>query len=277
MSNGVVLTKENAEATFGGLVVKRPGQQIVQGVCMSIYGQGGAGKTDTVSKVVELGKTLHIDVESGTDVLAHLGDNLDYDIVEPDTYAQFQKITDALVKDHTAPDGKPYVNLIVDNLSELVDRCETHMGITGNGSHDLQNYKLVKLEILKRVRLLRDLSRKYGLNVFFLCWDADEKDERGVLKKDLALTPALRKEFPGMINIIAHVRVISDPSKRTLDLAPSPKSVAKFRRAANSSAQAVPFVITYSQEQSVLVDVIKSIKEGAEWPSDKYKAAKGES
>lgn len=264
-----VLTKDNAEeaaqrwAKFG---IKKASERTTQGACIGLYGQGGAGKTLLAAEVYKLGKSLYLDAEAGTDVIAHLKDEPNLDIIDIDSFRKYQNIIDELKKDHF-----PYENIVVDNLSEIMDFGEIHFGIQGNGSHDLQNYKLLTREMIRRVKDLRELSRKYGINVIFLCWDADEKDDRNVLKKDLALTPALRKEYPGIINILGHVRVLRDPNLRTLDFAPSPKTVAKFRRSPTSLAMEVPFEITYDVDNLPLADVIETIKGRKKWPKDKYK------
>lgn len=264
-----VLTKDNAKDRWAKYDIKKPSQRGVQGVCAGLYGQGGAGKTLLAADIYRLGKTLYLDVEAGTDVIEHLKDTDDLDIVDIKAFKTYQNIVDDLKKDHN-----PYVNIVVDNLSELLDLCEIHFGITGNGSHDLQNYKLCTREMLRRVKDLRELSRQYGLNVIFLCWDADEKDDRNVLKKDLALTPGLRKEYPGIINIIGHVRVLRDPNLRVLDFAPNPKTVSKLRRSPTSSAKEVPFEITYDVDNLPLVDVIETIKGRKNWPKEKYEKLK---
>jgi hypothetical protein len=88
----------------------------------------------------------------------------------------------------------------------------------------------------------------------------------------LALTPAMRKEIPGIITIIGHVEVLqNDPDHRVLDFAPSPRSVSKFKRVKGSSAMNIPYRIYYGYDNMPLVDVLKSVKgELKDWPNTKY-------
>jgi phage nucleotide-binding protein len=260
-----VLTEENAGPKIAGLDIRKAGDRTFLGIFMALYGQGGSGKTTLAAEVYKVGRTLLLDAESGTDSISHLQNEPNLDIVDIVNYKQFDTLINALKQD-----SRDYVNIVVDNLVEIIDFCEDYHGIKGNDSHDLQNYKLVKRDIIHHVKTLRDIARTRGINVIMCAWDADEKDNRGVVKKDLAFTPALRKEFPGICTIIGHIDVLSDPDKRRLDFAPSPKSVSKFKRSRDSAAIKIPYKVVYDIDHLPLADIINTAKGVSEWPSKKY-------
>ena len=233
---------------------------------MTLYGQGGAGKTTLAADLAKLGATLHVDAEGGVEAISHRDD---LDFVELLSWKQFEILSKELQQ------GKHgYKNIIIDNLSELVTMCITQ--IAGpTDSPEIQEYGEMTRKINHHVRLYRDMARIQGINVIFIAWDADEKDDRGVLKKDLALTPSLRKTVPGVINVIGHVAVLDDPTKRMLNFAPGPRTVSKFRRAGNAQANEVPFQIVYDKDNLPLADVIKTVKGEQKWPATKYPAVQG--
>lgn len=259
-----ILTPENATKMLAGLPIRKA-TRIDRGIFMTLYGQGGSGKTTLSAELYKVGKTLLIDAEGGSDVLSDLEHESNLDIIDVKSYREFSSICDSLTRDLQG-----YENIIVDNLCEIIDLCEIHLGIIGNDSHDLSKYKLMTREIMRRIRAFRELTRTRGINVIICCWDADEKDDRGVLKKDLAFTPALRKEYPGICTIIGHIKVLNNPEIRLLDFAPSPKSVSKFKRSRNAAAQAIPFEIYYSLKNLPLADIVSTIKAEGDWPEKKY-------
>lgn len=274
MANSL-LTPETAER-FAGLELKSAGDYRVgpdAGSFIVLYGQGGAGKTTLAANACEIEpwkkgdppNTFVLDAEGGADAISHLGDRVK--VAEMYEYNQFK-----LVCDLVAQGKAPWKNLAFDNMSEVVNRCLA--SIAGNtDAPEIQEWGKMTREILYRTRQLRDAARKYGYNIFMLAWDADEKDDRGVLKKDLAFTPALRKEFPGIVTIVGHVRVLDNPNQRMLDFAPGPRTVSKFRRSADSAATKIPFQITYGLDKLPMADVLKTMKGGQDWPESKYAVA----
>lgn len=268
----MVLTKDNAEARFAGFPIKKAGDMRQRGIFMTLYGQGGVGKTTLAAELYRLGKTIYADAEAGTDSVAHLGDEPNLDIVDITSWRDFEKFVNALPD---AVDTLGYINIVVDNLCELLDRCEEHHGIVGNDAHDLQRYKLVTRDMMRKIRFLRELARTRGINVILIAWDMDTQDA-GVVKKDIAFTPALRKEYPGICTIIAHVAPTNSPDVRQIDFATSRKTIAKFKRPADSTAQSVPWKINYTVDKLPLIDIINTIKGVTEWPSKKYGKASEE-
>lgn len=261
------LNKENAEATLirkiGGIeIIKATDiKDVAQGRFFVIYGQGGAGKTTLAGGAAEIGPTLEIDCEGGGDVLQ--GEN-NVDIVPCYSWRDFEKVTKELLDgDHG------YKNVIVDNVSELVNL--DLLRISGKDQPEIQEWGEMTRDILHKTREYRDaIARKQGVNVFFLAWDADEKDDKNVVKKDISFTPALRKEFPGVVTIIGHLGVTRNPALRVLSFAPGPKTIAKFRRAKDTNAQKIPFDIYYGVDNLPMADILRTMNGEQKWPSAKY-------
>lgn len=260
-----VLTEQTAEGVLAGFKLRKPSDiewAKTAGACMVLYGQGGAGKTLLAAMVRELGRTLHIDAEGGTDVLDGIIDE-NYDIIDIYSYREFKKLVGALKRN-----PQDYRNIIVDNLCELADLDINEIAGEGNAPQ-IQHWGEMTRDILHEVRDLRNLARRYGINVIFIAWDSDEKDG-SIIKKNLALNPALQAKVPGIINIVGHVRVLTNPHRRMLDFAATPKSVSKFRRANNASAMEVPLQITYGVDNLPLADVLNTIQGRSKWDSKKY-------
>jgi len=262
---------EQEAMKIGGVTLRTNKTNGLRGLFMGLYAQGGGGKTLLAGSVAELGATCYIDAEGGSEVLDYRDEIIHY--ADAYSYQTFINIVNGLVQLYKKGE-EPFKNIIVDNMSELLDMAEDHYGIQGDDKYDLQKYNLVKKDFLKRIRALRDIARQHDVNIILLLWDADEKDERGVLKKDLALTPKLREKFPGIVNIIGHISSVQGkPNMRQLSFEPSPKSVSKFRRSPTSSAMAVPYVIRYSYDKLPLPDIIRAIKGEKEWPKGRYETA----
>lgn len=261
------LTEANAEETLarklGGIPLVRATdlQDVAEGRFIVLYGQGGAGKTTLAGDACEIGETLEIDCEGGGDVLRG---NKNTDIVPCYTWRDFEKVTEKLKQGEHG-----YKNIIVDNVSELVNLDLQR--IAGKDGPEIQEWGEMTRDILYKTREYRDsIARKQGVNVFFLAWDADEKDDKGVVKKDISFTPALRKEFPGVVTIIGHVGVLKDPNQRVLSFAPGPKTISKFRRARNVNATKIPFDIYYGLDNLPMADILRTMNGEQEWNSKRY-------
>ncbi len=264
-----VLTADNVGeviAKLGGLSVKRLDGTVgasEEGMFTILYGQAGAGKTTLAAGAIEspdFGMPyLHVDAEGGIDAII---DRAGVEYVSVYTWQQFENITKELI----AKEGAGYKTICVDNLAEIYNM--SLVKIAGKtDAPEIQEWGEAFREVRHKIREYRDLARKYGINVIFCCWDADEKDDRGVMKKDLALSPSLRKQVPGLTTIIGHIAVLDDPNMRLLSFASGPKTVAKFRRSQTAAAQKIPLQIRYNVKQLPMAAIINTLKGGAAWPS----------
>lgn len=262
-----ILTVENAPK-IAGLTIRKSSEffGLDIGSHFTFYGQGGSGKTTLAASAAEIGPTILLDAEGGVESISH---RKDVDVVEIFNYRDFQRITEEF---KSSSNG--YKNVIIDNLCEIVDKCIYSLAGPSpiNDIPEFKEWNQTTREIKYRVREWRDIARKHGINVFINAWDEDSKDERGILKKDLAFSPSLKRDYPGIVTIIGHIRVLNDPNKRLLDFAPSPKTVAKFRRNAKSSANKIPFQIEYGLENLPLPDILRTLRGEIEWPTKKYEA-----
>lgn len=233
-----------------------------------MFGQGGAGKTTLAANAQdsEHGRNVIIfDAEGGAEAIANRGD---IEVVEIFSYNDFKKAFKWLVDNPKQTDFK---TIVFDNLIELAKMCLE--GITGNAADqvEIQEWGAMSREIIDKVRDSRDiLVRQQGRNVIYCAWDDDIQDPKTkVIKKTLALNPALRKEYPGVVTWIGHVNVTSKPDRRMLDMAPGPRTIAKWRRAPGDVAHKIPYKIEYGLDHMPLADILNTIKGGEAWP-DKY-------
>src|SRR5688572_9155084 len=96
-----VLTEETAkQRTLGGVPIRTNKTNGLRGLFMGLYAQGGAGKTLLAGSAAELGKTLYVDAEGGSEVLDYREEEIDY--VDAYGYKQFQNVVIGLVKAYDA-------------------------------------------------------------------------------------------------------------------------------------------------------------------------------
>lgn len=112
------------------------------------------------------------------------------------------------------------------------------------------------------------MASKFGMNVVFIFWDTEERDELRRVKRMFELSPKLQSLMPGALSNIGWVGPIDDktPRMRLLDFMESTKSVSKYRRSADSLAQKIPYQIFYKVDQYPLADIVNLLKGGIEWP-----------
>jgi len=257
------ITKETAKIVIPGLEVFDTNDWTQLGTNWTLYGQGGAGKTTLPASLEdsEFGPVLYGASESGISVLQGLGVQ----------YVNINNWDDSakLLKAFKGPNPPPVKSVALDNLSEMADKCKWFVSPSGQPTQPEWN-KITNL-MLNMIRDWRDLTKVMDLNVFFLAWDADERDELNFVKKDINFTPALRKAFPGIVDTVGHIDVLDRrPDMRKITFAPSPKTIAKFRRAATSNARKIPYEIYYGLDNMPLVDIMRTLKSDKEWPAAKY-------
>lgn len=269
-----MLTPNNAAETLrklGGIELRKANEPSltgeVGGTAIVLYGQGGAGKTLLASGAADSpygSPCLHIDAEGGSDVIEHK-DNVD--VAEVFNWTQYNNLTDDIIRQK----GAGYKCIINDNLVELCNMCLEK--ITGTrDAPEIQEWGEMFREIRHKIRQYRDLARKFGIVIIFCCWDAIEKTVGNQQRYDLALTPALRKQVPGLITIVGHITVLEDPYKRLLDFASTPNTVSKLRAAPSTKAAAakIPLRIVYPVDKLPMVDILGVLKGGKDWPTGKY-------
>lgn len=257
------ITQENASIVIPGLDIKYSSDYVNLGTNWTFYGQGGAGKTTLPASLngTEFGPVFFLASESGISVVQD----------KKIPYADMAKWSDMekLLNAFKGPNPPAIKSVVLDNLSEMLSIC-IHM-VAPSGQPTQPEWNKITNYMCDMVRDFRDLTKRMDLNVFFLAWDADERDELQAVKKDINFTPALRKAFPGIVDTVGHIAVLDRrPDMRKISFAPSPKTIAKFRRAPTANARKIPFEIYYTLDNMPLVDILRTMKTDQPWPTERY-------
>lgn len=254
---------------FAGLPVKSANKQSEWGMCIAVYGAAGVGKTTFAADIADSplgGPAVILDAEGGARSVAHK-DNVD--IIDITSWQQVQAFTQEFLR----TPNPPWRSVIWDNMSELSSKCLT--SVMQQDQPQIQDYGKATTSMLAFTRVWRDAARSKGTNVVFIAWDFPEKDEgTGNVKYGIGFTPSLARQFPGIVDIIGYLSVANNPPlyTRVLNFAPSPRTVAKFRRSQTEVAQQIPYEIFYGMNEHPIVDLLATLKGGTPWPSDRYKA-----
>ena len=239
---------------------------------MAVYGPAGSGKTTLAASAEDSEQwgrpVLLVDAEGGASAVA---DRKTVQVMDVTDWKTIESFTQTAIR---MGDQFPYKTVVFDNLSEIVNMLVQH--VTGDNETPSQpEWGKVTLAFLKFIRDWRELSRRGTVNVIYIAWEEEVRDEVGRAKYNLAFTPRIRRDFPGIIDIIAYLSVnekSKDKYERTLDFAPSPRTVSKFRRAPTDAALSIPYQITYDLDHLPMGDLLAVLRGGEQWPSNKYAA-----
>jgi GTPase SAR1 family protein len=146
------------------------------GVKIVVYGPAGVGKTTLAATCTphDSTKTLLISAESGTRPLR----NLEIPEAPVTTWQDFGALHADLASG-LANGGLPYDWIVVDSLSEIVERClestmEAHKGKSDNWAI----YRELATESIDLMKKFRDLK---GVNVLFTCEQERDKTDTGLM------------------------------------------------------------------------------------------------
>ena len=186
-----------------------------------IYGAPGMGKTTLLGN--QGGKTLIIDVDKGTSVLAGI-ENVDVVRISEN----FGEIP-AIIKELQ---GKcEYDTVCLDSLSELERGLLTYLGRVGNnkGTPSLQDYLRVDCYIMDWGRQLRALPS----NVIFTAWEKYTEITAPTGEKYTRTSPMLRdknvENICGLCDIVGQIVSSPKDGERYIRLEGSNNAVAKDR------------------------------------------------
>lgn len=249
------------------------------GVCAAIYGPPGVGKTTFVSDAADSSygaPLLFLDVEGGSRTISHRAD-IDVAPITNEGDMGFKHLKDYITDLGDFKLDKKYQTVVLDNISETIALCVRHILRTVSRNipmidrPDQYDWGKVNIEMLLLVRDLRDFARVSGTNVFFIAWEAPEKDEStGRIKRDIAVNPSFARQFPGIIDMVGHMTVFNDKGIREVSFAPSDKTASKFRRSGDEVANQIPDIIRYRKDQKPIVDILATLKGRQPWPVAKY-------
>lgn len=249
----------------------------------AVYGAPGSGKTTFLSDAADSEHGIPMlvaDAEGGARAFAHRDDIDVASFVDPDAdgsgWSDFDDFVNDLIMGRKGLDK--YKTIVVDNVSELLSLCirwvvkniSRGQGVTANDRPDQRDWNLVTQRMLIMIRKLRDYGRASGTNIFFIAWEAPEKDEQtGITKADVAFNPALARQFPGILDFVGYLTVVNATTRR-LSFEASRTTAAKFRKSRMDAAQKIPGRFEYKIDDKPLVDILAVMKGGASWPSEKY-------
>jgi phage nucleotide-binding protein len=267
MTSDASTTSTEKTRTLAGLRLRRVTDLIDRGLCFIIYGQAGAGKTPTAAEAVFspfASPMLDIDIENGTMSIRHLGSRDDFDVVRPIRYQKVEEIIDKLKQEK----GAGYKAVMLDNASEL--HLMIQRSVAGQTDQPTQpEWGEINRIFLNIIEKMRDLAASTEMVVFILCWDVDDKQENGKVKKQLMFTPQVQNLLPGKVDVIGHISVNTDQS-RLLSFKQGPLTVAKFRRSLESNEAKIPLDIQFERKHHPFVDILNVLKGGGNWPANDY-------
>ena len=265
-----------APAPRSSFTIRKATELGAWGVCLAIYGPPGAGKTTFCADSAdsEFGApVLMIDAEGGARTVSHRSDVHVATITNEDGrgFQRVKDIYDALVRGDLK-----YGTILIDNMSELVAMCITHVVRTvQRGSNisdrpDIKDWSTITSELLVFTRKFRDYARNSGTNVLFIAWDKPrENPATHRVKQDLAFNPAFAESFPGIVDVVGYLTVEAR-GVRHLSFEASRTTAAKFRRSDNEVANNIPVEIRYRKVDKPLCDMLATLKGGRPWPARKY-------
>ena len=182
-------------------------------VVMTIYGQGGTGKTTLATTSP---KPILIDSEQGSKALGARG--IDVPVVHVKSWSDVQEAW-TLVRD-----SKEYETVVIDPIGEFLDLLLEQ--VKSGGDMSLKKWGEAKDRMRKFIKAIKES----GKHVVFVAHEKEEKDDEQVLRRPL-LQANLWQELANMCDVVGHLRVDAQ-GKRTLRVQPEPKVYAKDRYAA---------------------------------------------
>ena len=186
-----------------------------------IYGAPGMGKTTLLGE--QKGRTLIIDIDKGTSVLAG-NDNVDIVRIS-ENIGEIQNLIKELQKTNE------YKNICIDSVSELERAMLSYFGRVGNnkGVPTLQDYLRADTYIIDWCRQFRSLP----CNIIFTAWEKYTEITSPTGEKYTRATPLLRdknmENLCGLCDIVGRIVTNPDNGERYVWLEGKPEMIAKDR------------------------------------------------
>ena len=190
-----------------------------------IYSSPGNGKTTALGELQ--GKTLIIDVDRGTSVLA--GSKADISVIRLD-----EELKDLFKVLEKLESECPFDNICIDSLSELEKSMLTLYGRLGknDGAPELAHYNRTQFKITDICRRFRNLPA----NIIFTAWESSSDHIHPSGEKYTQARPMLSGKSAdticGLCDIVGRLEISSkddNAGKRYIRLEASPIVVAKDR------------------------------------------------
>lgn len=278
------ITANKLPEKFAGFPIKQPSEiQQHRGLCLSLSGEGGVGKTtlaETVRKcnlVVEGGKkVLFVDIEGGSHVI---DDQL------PETYKpeegpdlgiiEVTKWNDlVLIMQQLIQDPGPFCGAIWDNMSEALELCKGKHGFyTGAEKDQFGKWDDMTNDMVNLFRQGRDLARSREFITIYCMWDTQKHEDSMGVKfqhRGLHFNPKLAEKFMGIVDVVGWLET---PPKPALPYPPvlhfdkDPLYPTKMRMSPRSKALTNLPDIIYNPD---LGDIVNTVVSHKSWPIDKH-------
>lgn len=252
---------------FGNIAIRKASESDPWGVCLALYGPPGVGKTTAAGKislVSEGSPVLFLDAEGGTRSISHLNK---CDVAQVGTWPELVSVSQQIMAQKKDCQWK---TIVIDNMSEI--QAINVKSIVGDRIPQIQDWGKTTADMLNFTRLWRDFARFNSVNVILIAWASPSKEEFNgieITKQDVAFTPSLARQFPGIVDIVGHLTVEQNQT-RTLSFAPSNRTAAKFRRSGDENAVKIPLIIKFGEQHNPLGDIITTLRTGTPWPAEKY-------
>jgi phage nucleotide-binding protein len=186
-----------------------------------IYSAPGNGKTSTIGMLK--GKTLIIDIDKGTSVLA--GKSADISVIRVDN-----ELNDLFAVLKKLNESCPFDNVCIDSLSELEKSMLTILGRTGknNSVPELQHYQQVMFKMADICRQFRSLPA----NIIFTAWEQYVEHISPTGEKYTMAKPMLSGKSAdticGLCDVVGRIR-FNKEGERVILLTASATEIAKDR------------------------------------------------
>lgn len=251
---------------IGGLVRKSAANSADESISIVIDARWGAGKTTLMATVldwedIKIPKLFVMDSEGGLRPVRSRGSAIDYVSV-----MKFPDV-EAVLADLEKGGAKEFGAISMDNLSEVADlSMEETLQDQGKDEPDWEAWRFNSRKVVVRVvRKMRNIGRKYGIPVIFTLWDREETNDQGTVTAVRAdLNPALRKLTLAAVDLVCWEEIMRDNESRALHLTAGRRTDSKFRLdMALDSDRSIPTHL-YNPSLAPILDTIVS---GKMWPN----------
>lgn len=261
------------KSTFAGISIKKPSELAQhQGICLTLTGKGGVGKTTLAPTVIhsELARPcVFFDLEGGSFVL---DDDPNIDVVPVKSWSELELCMQNLVRNPS-----PYKSAVFDNMSEALELCKHKHNFYADITKQLSLWNQITNDMVSLFRQGRDLARQEPFVVIYCMWDTtDSEDDMGnkFKHREVALNPKLAEKFMGIMDFVAWLEQPPKPQSpypplMHLDIDP----LYPTKKRINPRQQAlvkIPDII----HNPDLGDVVDTIMGHKEWPAEKHQPPK---